>query len=120
MITENIYNELKKLQQGPVENPSELDPIIQYLHQQGYIEGINIDTSDLSARPTAWELTMDGKVALEEFEEAREKQAKAERQQRFENKISVASVLVPCITFVLGLLVEHFSGIVARIAGLLG
>ena len=60
-----------------------------------------------------WKITVLGEEALLEFEEQRDKDAKAERQQRFENKISIASVLVPAVTFILGLLVEHFSGIIS-------
>lgn len=36
-----------------------------------------------------------------------EQQAKNERQQRFDNKISVLSVLIPLITFIIGVLIEH-------------
>lgn len=52
-----------------------------------------------------------GLSALSCFEKSREEQAKNERQQRFQNKVAVATVLVPAITFVLGLVVEHFAGI---------
>ena len=54
-----------------------------------------------------------GLAALSSFEKSREEQAKNERQQRFQNKIAVATVLVPAITFVLGLVVEHFAGIMS-------
>lgn len=53
-----------------------------------------------------------GLDALLEFEKCRQQEAKAERQQRFDNKVSVASVLVPLITFILGLIIEHYAGIV--------
>lgn len=43
--------------------------------------------------------------------EAQEK-ANSKRQQRFQNKIAVAQVLVPAVTFIIGLLVEHFAGLV--------
>lgn len=58
-------------------------------------------------------ITTIGKDAMLQFEQRREEQAKNERQQRFQNKIAVATVLVPLVTFVLGLVVEHFSGIVS-------
>lgn len=37
--------------------------------------------------------------------------ADKKRQQRFDNKIAMASVLIPLITFILGLFVEHWAGI---------
>lgn len=44
--------------------------------------------------------------------------AEHKRQQRFQNKISVASVLVPFITFILGVIAEHFGNIVDFLFGL--
>lgn len=41
--------------------------------------------------------------------DVRRQNAKQEKQQRFENKIAVANVLVPIITFILGILTEHFG-----------
>ena len=40
-----------------------------------------------------------------------EKKAEEERERRFQKKIAIAQVLVPLITFILGILVEHLSGI---------
>lgn len=47
-------------------------------------------------------------------------QAEQKAQQRFQNKISVLQVLVPAVTFVLGLIVEHFTGLIGTLAKLLG
>ena len=44
-------------------------------------------------------------------EEVAEKKAKEERERRFQKKLAIAQVLVPLITFILGILVEHLSGI---------
>ena len=41
-----------------------------------------------------------GRAMLLELEEKRRKEAEDKRQQRFQNQVSVAQVLVPCITFV--------------------
>lgn len=56
-------------------------------------------------------------AALELFEQEAEQHAEAERQQRFDNKISIANVLVPFITFILGLFAERFCGIIAFFSG---
>lgn len=50
--------------------------------------------------------------SVAEFEKVHDQESKSERQQRFQNKVSVAQVLVPAITFILGLLVEHFAGVI--------
>ena len=58
------------------------------------------------------ELTPTGATAYEQAVEERQRQAENKRQQRFNNKISVASVLIPLITFFLGILVESQANIV--------
>lgn len=47
----------------------------------------------------------------QQAEEVAEKKAEEERERRFQKKIAIAQVLVPLITFILGVLVEHLSGI---------
>lgn len=49
------------------------------------------------------------KESQEAAKEARD-EAKQEKQQRFENKLAIANLLIPFITFILGLLAEHYSG----------
>lgn len=65
-------------------------------------------------------ITPAGTDALQEFKEERRKQAQDEKQQRFENQVSVANLLIPLVTFILGLLVEHFSGVINLLLKLLG
>ena len=65
------------------------------------------------------ELTPLGSTAYEQASEDRKKQAKQEIQQRFDNKISVASVLVPLITFFLGIVVEFKVNIIDWLLALL-
>ena len=52
------------------------------------------------------ELTPSGATAYEEANEERKTQAEQKKQQRFNNKMSVATVLVPLVTFFLGIIVE--------------
>ena len=70
--------------------------------------------------PDKWALTVEGEDALLDFENMRQKESDKKRQQRFENKISVLQVLVSLVTFILGLIVEHFSGIIGIILQLFG
>lgn len=58
------------------------------------------------------ELTALGVAAYEQANEERSRQAEQKRQQRFDNKISVASVLVPLITFFLGIIIESRVNVV--------
>lgn len=64
------------------------------------------------------ELTPSGSTAYEEASETRKSQAEQKRQQRFDNKISIASVLIPLITFFLGIIVEFKINIVDWILSL--
>lgn len=56
-------------------------------------------------------ITSTGRDELLQFEQSRDEQAQNKRQQRFNNKAAIASILMPLITFFLGLIVEHYSGI---------
>ncbi len=49
-----------------------------------------------------------GRRALLELEESRRKEAEAKKQQRFQNKLTIVA---PFVTFFLGLILEHVSGI---------
>ena len=62
--------------------------------------------------PREWIITAHGLDALSEFEQCRNEQTQKKRQQRFENKISVLNLLIPLITFFLGLIIENRCGIV--------
>lgn len=63
-------------------------------------------------------LTSPGNIAYEQAEDDRRKQAKEEAQQSFDNKVSIASLLIPLITFILGLFVEYEVNIVSWIFSL--
>ncbi len=56
-------------------------------------------------------ITRKGREALLNMEQKVKEHAKEESQQRFENKLSVATLLVSAVSFLLGILVEHFAGI---------
>lgn len=58
------------------------------------------------------ELLPSGATAYEEAKEKRHNQAEQKRQQRFDNKVSIANVLVPLITFFVGIFVESQVDIV--------
>ena len=70
--------------------------------------------------PPIYLITQKGLAKLKEIEDKAKQEAKDEGQRRFQNKISVAQVLVPLITFILGLVVEHYSGLVSALSEFLG
>ena len=72
----------------------------------------------LSGRPGAYQTIRfgpRGELRLQHLQQIAREQAKCERQQRFENKIAVANILVPLATFVIGILVEYRTGIIELI-----
>lgn len=80
--------------------------IVRFLQAQGLCE------KSASLNQTIMYASQAGKAYLSSQEEILKQQAKNERQQRFDNKISVLSVLVPLITFLIGILLEHWVGLV--------
>ena len=53
------------------------------------------------------------KLAENQAVKERAKQdAEKERERRFQKKIAIAQVLVPLITFILGIVVDHFSDLI--------
>lgn len=84
---------------------------VSELKQQGYLNWRYIN-----GQHVGYYISDKGKAALEALEEKRRQEAEAKRQQRFQNQISVAQVLVPLITFVLGLVVEHYTGLISGLS----
>ena len=115
MLTPSQYDLLLPFRNQPMHFIDDALPDeYRLLEQRGFIKAGWAESGDI----IEWSITPLGLAALERFEHCREKDAKQERQQRFQNKISIASVLVPLVTFFLGILVEHFAGIVAFVLSL--
>lgn len=81
-----------------------------------YLESLGLAGAREDHGPGRWELTEAGKQVLEVHEvQARQKadeQAEKIKQQRFQNQISIAGVLVPLVIFALGIVVERYKGLV--------
>ena len=54
----------------------------------------------------------EGRLALAAMNQELDEKAERKKQQSFQNKLSVANILVPFVTFFLGVIVEHWSGLV--------
>lgn len=57
-------------------------------------------------------ITDEGRLALAAMNQELDEKAKRKKQQSFQNKLSIANILVPFVTFFLGVVVEHWSGLV--------
>lgn len=124
MISEQAYRELARFRDSPV--PFETPPSerLCLLHDSGMLRLITCRWSEdddgvkVSYLKNVGVITELGRDSLAEFEHVRHKETEDERQKRFQNKISVAQVLVPLITFLVGLFVEYYSGVVSFFAPL--
>ena len=93
-------------------------PRIEELRIDGYIRrSLSIEDDDVVGMYT---IADKGLALLQQMEKAREKEAEDKRQRRFQNQVSVAQVLVPAITFVLGLIIEHYAGLISAFSEFLG
>lgn len=125
MLSEENYKELVKYRMGAhVVGEDGLSKREMYLKQQGFIEvaehrRISNSPSDIQIYAHSYKLTPSGEDALSEFEYIRNKKAADERQKRFSNKLAVLGIAVSLANFILGLLVEHFSGVVELIVSFL-
>ena len=130
-ITQAEYEILEFISSHQTEHPdrkavvNQFDPqrlcnqtvrLFGHLIQDGYLQCSDPKTG------SGVRLTSRGEHARLAYKEARDKELKEhtdqKKQQRFSNKVAVASVLVPSVTFILGVIVEHYAGIVSLIASL--
>ena len=114
-LSDADYDILLRYRSGPVPAcPEGLSPREGILLERKYIEPHELTCSKqpgLTVIGTAvsYRIMPLREDALAEFEKKRQDEAKKERQQRFENKVSIANILVPVITFVLGIVVEYLA-----------
>lgn len=119
MLSESNYNELVKLRAAPLQTCGKMDSRIRYFREQKYIEPNSYRTEgspdDLSINPTSWRLTPRGEDALAEFEYRAKQDAKNDTEKKKER---VFQVLLVFLGAIVGLLIEHFSGITDWISSL--
>lgn len=76
------------------------------LYEQDYITGAFV-----LDRPVT--ITLKGKDRLKQLQEEAADRAEKKRQARLQNQLSVASIFVNLVIFIGGLVVEHYTGLVA-------
>lgn len=122
MISEANYRELQKYLNPYSPKPEEKERFTM-LRDNKYIaihshKTISVPGFGSMLAPDTWLITGTGKDALAEFEQEHNKETERKRQQRFQNKVSVLNVLVPLITFFLGLIVEYYAGLISWVSSL--
>lgn len=122
MISKEAYEELKKYRTPHTPSADECDRFVEF-RDAGFLKIHHFSAVQLGdfgevPAPAGWVLTSSGLDALSEFEDVGRQHTQNERDRRFNRKIAIAQVLVPFITFLLGLIVEHFAGLISWIASL--
>lgn len=146
MTKENIlsnleYNVLVQFRGGPITQLDGPTEMIQHLVDANLLRVTETEyIGDLSIRDIQWELTVEGAIALIQAEEraAQEEQHRAEQEaakaqhlqerhedyareehyHRSQNRVTIQASTIGAVTgFVLGLIAEHFTGLVSLVSG---
>ena len=121
MLSEGNYRALLEYRNEKYTGPKVTEQI-RYFKECDYIRPTSHELKEQSGEfcmnPTTWIITPRGEDALAEFEYIHNKDAQDERRQRFDRKMQILNIAIPLLTFVAGLLAEHFSGIVSWIVSL--
>lgn len=114
MLSDENYRELLKYRAGPAIPQNRLEPRTKLLKKNGYL----VRSRDPQYGAEFYCLSPNAIDALAQFEQSAEQNAKKECQQRFQNKISIAQLFIPFITFVLGIFVEHYTSVTTAVFSL--
>lgn len=117
MLSPANYEVLKRYCAGAVPvGPAGTSERERWLIEEKYLEPHETGIKNILDMPAvtvvSYHITARGLDAIAEFEKERNAETIRKKQQRFDNKIAVANVLVPTLTFILGLIVEHYAGII--------
>lgn len=82
-----------------------LNSILLSLSDEGYIRKLFVDFEYLQVTHEGWHY-------LSQLKKMRKKQAQNESKEAFDRKLNIFNALVPFITFILGALLDHFTGII--------
>ena len=123
-LSEADYHELLKYREPHAPSREEYDRLVS-LKRRGFVKLNHFAFAHPGRQRTpedrdTWIITPAGEDVLSEFENERRKESEDKRQQRFQNQISVAQVLIPLVTFVLGLIIDHYTGLVSLVSEFLG
>lgn len=116
MLSESNYNALIKFRGKSIPiSAKEMTDEISYFKEMNYIApdefGFFEEKSKFVSFATSYKLTPRGDDALAEFEYVHNKDTQEERRQRLDRKVEILGISISLITFIAGLFVEHFSGV---------
>lgn len=118
MLSERNYRALLEYRTEKETGPKMTDQI-RYFKDCGYIRAGRYDLQERPGEfymnPTAWIITPRGEDALAEFEAVSKQKSDEKAQKKKDRAFDVFLVILGAV---IGLLVEHFSGIVSWILSL--
>jgi len=123
VISEKDYYELSLFRNGPIALDGRLSDRMKALIEEKYIvvnsyDRGHPDPNEWTIDIKDWRISDKGKDALQDFERELEQKAKDERDKQIDRKIAIVGVAASIVTFIIGLFVEHFSGIIGTVFGI--
>lgn len=117
-LTPEYYAVLRSFLAGPI--TSDAPPAVYYdLERCGWIESVGLGSRTCDGVTqlygNCWAITPQGRMALHEFEYTVDQDAKQEIQNRTTNNLAKINIVVSLVSFVAGLLADHYFGIVAPV-----
>ena len=102
-------------QMRAVSAPGFTDQRIEELRCSGLITR-HIEVTSQGRTFGTYTISDQGRASLLELQQKRHEQAENKREHRVQKQLSIAQVLVPLVVFVLGLVVEHYAGLVSALS----
>ena len=134
MISSEVYNALLPFRSGPIYRESGPTDMIKYLVEKNFLKITKTTVlQEFTLRHVEWTITPAGLDALSLYEEAHEKDARQHAEHKAEHeesislqaaqtriaertyKVTLANAIFSLIGFLVGLVVEHFSGLVEKL-----
>lgn len=130
MLTSNEYRALKSLIDGTASFDDLDSSVASSLIEKGFVSArsysvhfgtpsaIEPDVSHVAIEETDWDISEEGREALQQFDQVSKKAAEEEKEKRFQHKLAIWNLIIPIITFCLGIIVEHFGSILGFLLSL--
>ena len=115
-LTPEYYKALLPFRNSP-QTPDDPPEIYDDLISCGWISAVGCTTMDYNGSvqvyDNCWAITPQGRMALAAYEKSVKHDADEKRQNRITNYFSAINIGVSVFSFVLGLLADHYFGVVA-------
>ena len=121
-LTPEYYAVLLPFLAGP-QTSDDPPAVYRDLEACGWIEAVGLGTSTHSGvtqlYDNCWAITPQGRMALQTFKYTVDHDAKEEKQNRTANNLAKVNIVVSLVSFIAGLLVDHYLGIISLVSTLL-